>query len=217
SYASGLGSESSDADLCITTDNFQQTASYNNVRAVANVLRRGGMMQVQPITNARVPIVKFVDPATRTNCDVNTNHVLGIHNSELIRCYTMIDDRVRPFLYSLKTLVKKHGINDSSQSWLSSYAYVMMAIGFLQAQEPPVLPALQMQPESQMTELYVQMNHEGRGGKDVINCTFDRDPGRYKDFGAANTKSVGQLLIEFFEFYSRFYDYQTMEVNVRVG
>lgn len=91
-------------------------------------------MQVQPITNARVPIVKFVDPATRTNCDVNTNHVLGIHNSELIRCYTMIDDRVRPFLYCLKTLVKKHGINDSSQSWLSSYAYVMMAIGFLQAQ-----------------------------------------------------------------------------------
>lgn len=68
-----------------------------------------------------------------------------------------------------------------------------------------------------MTELYVQMNHEGRGGKDVINCTFDRDPGRYKNFGAANTKSVGQLLIEFFEFYSRFYDYQTMEVNVRVG
>ena len=68
-----------------------------------------------------------------------------------------------------------------------------------------------------MTELYVQMNHEGRGGKDVINCAFDRDPGRYKDFGAANTKSVGQLLIEFFEFYSRFYDYQTMEVNVRVG
>ncbi|KAF9125633.1 hypothetical protein BGX30_000378, partial [Mortierella sp. GBA39] len=217
SYASGLGSESSDADLCITTDHFQQTASYNNVRAVANVLRRGGMMQVQPITNARVPIVKFVDPATRTKCDVNTNHVLGIHNSELIRCYTMIDDRVRPFLYSLKTLVKKHGINDSSQSWLSSYAYVMMAIGFLQAQEPPVLPALQMQPESHMTELYIQMNHEGRGGKDVINCTFDRDPGRYKDFGAANTKSVGQLLIEFFEFYSRFYDYQTMEVNVRVG
>lgn len=74
-----------------------------------------------------------------------------------------------------------------------------------------------MQPESQMTELYVQMNHEGRGGKDIINCTFDRDPGRYKDFGAANNKSVGQLLIEFFEFYSRFYDYQTMEVNVRVG
>ncbi|KAK3843857.1 MAG: hypothetical protein J3R72DRAFT_102357 [Linnemannia gamsii] len=217
SYASGLGSESSDADLCITTEHFQHTASYNNVRTVAQVLRRGGMTQIQPITNARVPIVKFVDPTTRTNCDVNTNHVLGIHNSELIRCYTMIDDRVRPFLYSLKALVKKHGINDSSQAWLSSYAYVMMAIGFLQAQDPPVLPALQNQPESQMTELYIQMNHDGRGGRDIINCTFDRDPKRYANFGAANTKTVGQLLVEFFEYYSRFYDYQTMEVNVRCG
>ncbi|KAF9126245.1 hypothetical protein BGW39_006763 [Mortierella sp. 14UC] len=217
SYASGLGSESSDADLCITSEQFQKAAPYNDVRAVAQVLRRKGMTQVQPITNARVPIVKFVDPITKTNCDVNINHVLGIHNSELIRCYTMIDDRVRPFLYSVKALVKNHGINDSSQAWLSSYAYVMMAIGFLQAQDPPVLPTLQIQSESQMTELYIQMNHEGRGGRDIINCTFDRDPKRYANFGAANTKTVGQLLIEFFEFYSRFYDYQTMEVNVRCG
>lgn len=92
------------------------------------------MIQVQPIAHARVPIVKFVDPQTRINCDVNANHVLGIHNSELIRCYTLIDDRVRPFIYNLKAIVKKHKINDSSQAWLSSYAYVMMAIGFLQAQ-----------------------------------------------------------------------------------
>lgn len=92
------------------------------------------MTKVQPITNARVPIVKFVDPNLKINCDINSGHVLGIHNSELIRCYTLIDERVRPFLYNLKAIVKKQSINDSSQSFLSSYAYVMMAIGFLQAQ-----------------------------------------------------------------------------------
>jgi len=81
-----------------------------------------------------VPIVKFVDPYSKISCDINSGHVLGIHNSELIRCYTLIDERVRPFLYSLKAIVKKQNINDSSQSFLSSYAYVMMAIGFLQAQ-----------------------------------------------------------------------------------
>ncbi|KAF9277790.1 hypothetical protein BGZ68_008999, partial [Mortierella alpina] len=217
SYASGLGSESSDADLCITSDYFQKTAQYNDMRSLAQVLRRGGMIQVQPIAHARVPIVKFVDPQTRINCDVNANHVLGIHNSELIRCYTLIDDRVRPFIYNLKAIVKKHKINDSSQAWLSSYAYVMMAIGFLQAQDPPVLPALQAQPQERMTSLQVQMDHEGKGGKELIDCTFDRDYTRYRGFGAPNTKSVGQLLIEFFEFYTRYYDYQTMEVNVRLG
>ncbi|KAF9942963.1 hypothetical protein BGZ67_008594 [Mortierella alpina] len=217
SYASGLGSESSDADLCITSDYFQKTAQYNDMRSLAQVLRRGGMIQIQTIAHARVPIVKFVDPQTRINCDVNANHVLGIHNSELIRCYTLIDDRVRPFIYNLKAIVKKHRINDSSQAWLSSYAYVMMAIGFLQAQDPPILPALQAQPQERMTSLQVQMDHEGKGGKDLIDCTFDRDYTRYQGFGTPNTKSVGQLLIEFFEFYTRYYDYQTMEVNVRLG
>ncbi|KAG0200076.1 hypothetical protein BGX28_006767 [Mortierella sp. GBA30] len=217
SYASGLGSESSDADLCITSDYFQKSGRYNDMRELARVLRRGGMIQVQAIAHAKVPIVKFVDPQSRINCDVNANHVLGIHNSELIRCYTLIDDRVRPFLYNLKALVKKHKINDSSQAWLSSYAYVMMAIGFLQAQDPPILPALQAQPQEHMTSLKVQMDHEGRGGKDLIDCTFDHDHIRHRGFGAPNTKTVGQLLVEFFEFYTRYYDYQTMEVNVRLG
>jgi len=68
-----------------------------------------------------------------------------------------------------------------------------------------------------MTVLRVQMNHEGRNGKDLIDCTFDREISRYENFGRANTKSVGQLLTEFFQFYSRQFDYQTMEVNVRLG
>ncbi|KAG0003127.1 hypothetical protein BGZ80_009003 [Entomortierella chlamydospora] len=210
SCASGLGSESSDADLCITTTTFQRTKPYNDMRSLASVLRRGGMINVQPIISARVPIVKFDDPTSRIKCDINTNHCLGIHNSELIRCYTMIDDRVRPLLYNLKALVKKHHINDSSQSWLSSYAY-----------EPPILPSLQAQPKEFMTSLHITEMIEGRsgggGGSMSFDCTFDRDYTRHRNFGAANKKSVGQLLIEFFEYYSRYFDYQTMEVNVRLG
>ncbi|KAF9174913.1 hypothetical protein BGX21_008833 [Mortierella sp. AD011] len=208
SCASGLGSESSDADLCITTTTFQRTRPYNDMRSLAAVLRRGGMINVQAIVSARVPIVKFDDPTSRIKCDINTNHCLGIHNSELIRCYTMIDDRVRPLLYNLKALVKKHHINDSSQSWLSSYAY-----------EPPILPSLQAQPKEFMTSLHITEMIEGRsgGGSMSFDCTFDRDYTRHKNFGAANKKSVGQLLIEFFEYYTRYFDYQTMEVNVRLG
>lgn len=79
------------------------------------------------------------------------------------------------------------------------------------------MPSLQEQPKERLTELFVQLNHEGRGGKDLINCSFDHDIEHYRNFGAANTKSVGQLLIEFFEFYCRYFDYRTLEVNVRLG
>ncbi|KAG0025290.1 hypothetical protein BGZ81_007251 [Podila clonocystis] len=217
SYASGLGSDTSDADLCITRDNFDRHARYNNLRVISVALRNGGMTKIQPILNARVPIVKFMDPFSKINCDVNCNHVLGVHNSELIRCYTMIDPRVKPLVYNVKAMVKAHMINDSSQGTLSSYAYVMMILGFLQAQEPPILPSLQAQPKERLTELFVQLDHEGKGGRDLIDCSFDHDIDRYRNFGAANTKSVGQLLIEFFEFYCRYFDYRTLEVNVRLG
>ncbi|KAG0336059.1 hypothetical protein BG000_006983 [Podila horticola] len=208
SYASGLGSDTSDADLCITRDNFDRYARYNNLRIISVALRNGGMTKIQPILHARVPIVKFMDPFSKINCDVNCNHVLGVHNSELIRCYTMIDPRVKPLVYNIKALVKAHRINDSSQGTLSSYAYVMMILGFLQAQA---------QPKERLTELFVQLDHEGKGGRDLIDCSFDYDIDRYRNFGAANTKSVGQLLIEFFEFYCRYFDYRTLEVNVRLG
>ncbi|KAK3825055.1 MAG: hypothetical protein J3Q66DRAFT_99847 [Benniella sp.] len=217
SYASGLGSKGSDADLCITSATFQQSEPYNDMTKVAKVLKSAGMKRVEAILTARVPIVKFVDPQTTISCDINSNHVLGIYNSEMIRCYTLIDDRVKPFIYNLKALVKAHGINDSSKAYLSSYSYVLMAIGFLQAQDPPILPVLQAQPKEYMTTLYVQLDHNGKDGKGEIDCTFDRYPARHRHFGTANTKSIGQLLIEFFEFYSRYFDYKTMEVNIRLG
>ncbi|KAF9961984.1 Zinc finger, CCHC domain-containing protein [Modicella reniformis] len=184
---------------------------------VARVLWSARMKKVMAIPSARVPIVKFCDPKTNIQCDINSNHVLGIYNSEMIRCYTLIDGRVKPLIYNLKALVKNHNINDSSMGYLSSYAYVIMVIGFLQAQEPPILPVLQAQPKEYMTPCHVLLEHTGREGKGVIDCTYDRDPTRHRYFGAANRKSIGQLLIEFFEFYSRYFDYQTMEVNIRLG
>ncbi|KAG0015789.1 hypothetical protein BGZ81_011525 [Podila clonocystis] len=217
SYVSGLGSDISDADLCITSDNFDRTAPYSNLGNVIAALQSGGMRKLIPLINARVPIITFVDPVSKIDCDISFNQVLGVHSSELIRCYAMIDPRVKPLVYNVKALVKAHMINDSSQGSLSSFAYAMMILGFLQAQEPPILPSLQAQPKERLTELFVQLDHEGKGGRDLIDCSFDHDIDRYRNFGAANTKSVGQLLIEFFEFYCRYFDYRTLEVNVRLG
>ncbi|KAG0336230.1 hypothetical protein BG000_006784 [Podila horticola] len=217
SYVSGLGSDTSDVDLCITRDNFDYSAPYSNVENLTSSLRSGGMRKILPLLQARVPIITFVDPLSMIDCDINCNHVLGVHSSELIRCYTMIDPRVKPLVYNVKALAKAHEMNDSSQGTLSSFAYVMMILGFLQAQEPPILPSLQAQPKERLTELFVQLDREGKDGGDLIDCSFDHDIERYRNFGAANTKSVGQLLIEFFEFYCRYFDYRTLEVNVRLG
>ncbi|KAF9970058.1 hypothetical protein BGZ73_007338, partial [Actinomortierella ambigua] len=215
SAAIGLGSENSDLDLCITTPHFERNAPYNNMMTLARLFAYRKMRKVVPVAHARVPIVKFEDPTTRIKVDINCNHVLGVHNSQLIKTYMHIDARLPQILYVLKALIKIHGIHDSSQGLLSSYTIVMMAIAFFQMQN--ILPNLQDQAIESMTPMHVQLDHDGRGGHDLINCTFDRDWRKYERYGIRNAKSVGQLLFEFFEFFARDFNYPEWEVNIRRG
>ncbi|KAI9232053.1 MAG: hypothetical protein BYD32DRAFT_429319 [Podila humilis] len=215
SSASGLGSDISDVDLCITRDNFDRSEPYGNLENMIAALQIGGMTKVLPLLHTRVPIITFVDPVSRIDCDICCNEMIGVYGSKLIGCYARIDPRVKPLMYNVKALVKAHGINDASQGFFSTFAYMIMIIGFLQAQEPPILPSLQAQPRERVTEQFVQKD-DGKDGQD-IDCSFDQDVDRYKDFGAANTKPVGQLLIEFFEFYCRYFDYRSLEIDVHLG
>jgi terminal uridylyltransferase len=72
---------------------------------LAVLLRNGGMLDVEPITTARVPIVKFKvrdGIASTLECDLCINNVLACHNTELIYAFTMLDWRVRPLVYCIK-------------------------------------------------------------------------------------------------------------------
>ncbi|KAF9164856.1 hypothetical protein DFQ26_000943 [Actinomortierella ambigua] len=215
SAAIGLGSENSDLDLCITTPHFERNAPYNNMITLARLFQSRQMRKVVPVAHARVPIVKFEDSATGIKVDINCNHVLGVHNSQLIKTYMNIDPRLPRMLYVLKALIKIHGIHDSSRGLLSSYTIVMMAIAFLQSQN--ILPNLQGQSKDRMTQLRVQLDHDGRGGHDLIDCTFDRDWRRHEGYSGNNHKTLGQLLFEFFEFFARDFNYSDWEVNIRRG
>ncbi|KAK3814995.1 MAG: hypothetical protein J3Q66DRAFT_284401, partial [Benniella sp.] len=172
------------------------------------------------IPDAKVPIVRFVDPSTRIACDMNIQHTLGIYNSMLIKSYLEIDERVGEFLALLKHFAKNHKIHDASVGYLSSYAYNLMGIVFLQQQNEAILPRLQSM--EARPRLY---NEQGKTRKKmpdfgtckVYNCSFDNRISAYKSYGFLNKKTVGQLLFEFFEYFSRRFDYRTMEVSALSG
>ena len=44
---------------------------------LADALRSAGMDMVQPVVHASAPIVKFRDPVTGKNCDLNVNDLGG--------------------------------------------------------------------------------------------------------------------------------------------
>ena len=105
--------------------------------------------------------------------DICLNNKLALQNTRLLRRYAEIDPRVRPLIFIIKRWAKQRGCNDPKNSTLSSYAWVLLTLHFLQsACQPPVVPDL---------------------------CELD--PAVAEDWDSSNSESVGELLYGFFVYY----------------
>jgi len=218
SAVNGLWSNKSDVDLCIFADS---EGEYNEVQKLAKVLRKGRMKDVTPIKNARIPICKFKDPKTGFNCDLSVNNRIPINNSELIRCYMDLDERVRDIIMIIKKWSKCRGINDSKNHTFCSYSYVLLCISFFQNINPPVLPNLQNPkafPELRMEKKTVDVSYK------LINKNFDgtfklnicyyknyKEVSRY--FKSTNDMTRSELLIKLFQFYGCIFKYKNSNIS----
>jgi DNA polymerase sigma len=81
---------------------------------------------------ARVPIVKFnasIEVKDENNkivtitkqCDLSFNHPFGLYNSELIKMYCEMDERVRPLILLIKKWAKVQEIGEASKATLSMF------------------------------------------------------------------------------------------------
>ncbi|KAF9959791.1 hypothetical protein BGZ70_008758, partial [Mortierella alpina] len=235
SYVTGLGNTDSDIDICVFAEHYDPHAAHSDVMHLASVLRLQGFVDVRAIPDAKVPIVKFVDPHSGIACDMNVQHPLGIYNSALIKAYLDIDARLSSFVFLLKHFAKVHGILDASSGYLCSYAFILMAIVFFQEQKDPILPRLQSKLEKPrnfdenksrrppsptfgalLTDGTLKPTFVHQDGK-THEINYDTRTELYKSFGLQNTKGVARLLFEFFEYFARLFDYRTMEVSPMNG
>ena len=65
------------------------------------------------------------------------------HNTRMLATYAALDPRVQFLGYTMKVFAKRCDIGDASRGSLSSYAYILMVLYFLQQRQPPVIPVLQ--------------------------------------------------------------------------
>ena len=103
-----LGTTDSDVDICITTD----LKELEHVCSLAQLLASHGMERVVCVSSAKVPIVKIWDPELSLACDLNVNNPIALENTEMIRTYVDIDDRVRPLAMIVKYWAKRRILNE---------------------------------------------------------------------------------------------------------
>ncbi|KAH9056832.1 hypothetical protein EDB87DRAFT_1686845 [Lactarius vividus] len=197
---------------------FGSTANGFSLRNSGDLLERETKFHVKPLPHARIPIVKLsLDPSLALPlgiaCDIGFENRLALENTRLLYCYAMIDPaRVRTLVLFLKVWCKRRKINSPYKGTLSSYGYVLLVIYFLvHVKNPPVLPNLQQMPP--MRPISHEDTHIG-----AHNTWFFDDVELLRQrWQSANTDSVGQLLIDFFKYFSRDFLYNTGVASIRAG
>lgn len=91
----------------------------------------GRFTDVQMIS-ARVPLLKFRDQETGIVVDLNSQNIVGIKNTRLLKAYSESDPRVAPLILAVKRWARSNDINSAHRKTLSSYSLALMTIHFLQ-------------------------------------------------------------------------------------
>lgn len=152
--------------------------------------------------------LEFPNSGIGVQCDINFSAQLAIHNTHLLRCYSLTDPRVRPLVLFVKHWAKVRGVNTSYRGTLSSYGYVLMVLHYLiNVAQPSVCPNLQamappMDPHLRPEQVENMTVCQGRyvwfwKNEDEIQAAAKRGG------LTQNRDSIGHLLRGFFEYYAQ--------------
>lgn len=140
-------------------------------------------------------------------CDINFENPLGIHNSQMLRCYSLTDPRVRPVVLFVKSWAKRRKVNSSYSGTLSSYGWVLMVLHYLvNVAQPPVCPNLQhaLPLPTDLTALEKFFKETTINGYNVRFWRNEQEIIQAAQAGrlTQNKQSVGALLRGFFQYYA---------------
>jgi terminal uridylyltransferase len=143
------------------------------------------------------------------HCDVNFGNPLGIHNTHMLRCYSLTDHRVRPLVLFVKAWAKRRQINSAYSGTLSSYGWVLMVLHFLvNIAKPPVCPNLQQEAIRRPKDLVeVENSYQDRPMVSGYMVSFWRNEQEITQAAEAgelskNVESIPSLLRGFFKYYA---------------
>uniref|UniRef100_A0A4W3I4E5 Terminal uridylyl transferase 4 n=1 Tax=Callorhinchus milii TaxID=7868 RepID=A0A4W3I4E5_CALMI len=205
SSKNGFGFHDSDLDICMTLEGHETAEHF--LQPESSILL--GLRNILPITTAKVPIVKFEHRHSGLEGDISLYNTLAQHNTRMLATYAAIDPRVKYLGYTMKVFAKRCDIGDASRGSLSSYAYVLMVLYFLQQRKPPVIPVLQeIFDGKEMPQRMV----------DGWNAFFFEDVDELKKRLPElqkNRESVGELWLGLLRFYTEEFDFKEHVISIR--
>ncbi|XP_022182352.1 terminal uridylyltransferase Tailor-like isoform X1 [Myzus persicae] len=192
----GIAKDDSDVDLYFDTgDCFSGKIADNYTRQLQLIdlfvkAANKEFIGLEIITGTRVPIVRFTHDSTNFNCDLQFRSGLAVLNSELIKLYLSMDERVRWVVIAVKHWAGSFKLlcddfSTYSLIWLVLYVMIQFKI------VPPIID---------LWKLHHKHAPNYTEGWDTRIC-FNHDQLKPK-MSTKSSLSTWELLRYFFEFYS---------------
>ncbi|XP_063769835.1 terminal uridylyltransferase 7 isoform X2 [Pseudophryne corroboree] len=213
SSKNGFGFKQSDLDICMTFDGLETAEELDCIWTIEELARHlkkhQGLRNILSITTAKVPIVKFYHVRSSLEGDISLYNTLALHNTHLLASFAAIDPRVKYLCYIMKVFTKICDIGDASRGSLSSYAYTLMVLYFLQQRNPPVIPVLQeICTDGHKPEILVD------GWNVYFFAKLEELEKYWPDYGK-NKESVGELWLGLLRFYTEDFDFKEHVISIR--
>ncbi|KAE8258669.1 hypothetical protein A4X13_0g1538 [Tilletia indica] len=220
SMANGFALRNSDMDLCCLLNKKEGQTEERSASVLVEILgqliREETDFNVMMLPKARIPIIKIsrvpsADLPYEISCDIGFENRLALENTRLLLSYAMVDPpRLRTLVLFLKVWTKRRKLNSPYTGTLSSYGYTLLVLFFLcHVKRPPILPNLQRIPPSRpLNPEEVELN-----GHNIY--FYDDIATLRQEWSSQNTENVGELLIDFFRYFSKEFSYSRDVISLR--
>lgn len=228
SAGNGLGLRSADVDMSLyMPDEIAARHGHEPgkpdppkviLARLATIMEENNISVLSKVLEARVPVIKMHDRKSKLQVDVCVNNTLAVRNTELLKAYVDLDERFRYVCVLVKLWAKRRDLNDAYHGTLSSYAYTLLVIHYLQSLLPPVLPCLQQMVNGKRVQKGQKLPREmtDNGAAKLYNTYYDRTV-TPETFQSANHTPVHELLLGFFRYYAYTFRYRTDLASIRLG
>jgi len=201
SSVTGLSLAQGDLDLCLQISGTVPKKIFNKI---GKLLRQYDFVEIVVIPHAKVPIVKCRDAKTGIPLDISVNNTLALHNTQLLKTYSMQDARVSQAILAIKYWAMCRDVSDAPAGTLSSYSWSLMSIQSMQMTTPPLVANVQSGKKRNI------QNVEG----DEYDVTIHPNPKNL--LKQQNQQTLGEIIVHFFETFAN-WDWANDICSIRNG
>jgi non-canonical poly(A) RNA polymerase PAPD5/7 len=207
SFATGLYLPTSDLDAVILNSGCTDIPS--GLKALANALTRRNLAKnMQVISKARVPIIKFEESESGYAFDISFDVANGPEAAANVRALMDSLPPMRPLVTVIKVFLQQRELNEVYSGGLGSYAVLVLVASFLQMHPSRLVNSGSGAGDDTITK---------KKRKKKRNKASVEEQQQNEDIAPPFESNLGILLVDFFRLYGRALNHTSVGVSCRKG